>query len=55
VDLEAAHQVMSQNGELQPRTIGAVMIGRDRVECEFAFELGEGCARRSLGKEDGMT
>jgi len=31
------------------------MVGRHGVEREFSLELGKGCARRSLGKEEGMT
>jgi hypothetical protein len=55
VELKADSQIVGQNGQLLPCTVGGVMVGGNGVEREFALELGKGCARRSLGKEDGMT
>ena len=45
MQLEATHEVMGQDGKLQPSAIGAVVIGGHYVEGKLAFEFGEGCAR----------
>ena len=55
VELKADSQIVGQNGQLLPGAVGRVMVGWNDVEREFSLELGKGCARRSLGKEDGMT
>ena len=55
VKLKADGQIVGQDGELQPGAVGAVVVGRDGVEREFALEFGKRCARRSLGKGNGMT
>jgi NAD(P)-dependent dehydrogenase (short-subunit alcohol dehydrogenase family) len=52
MQLEATHQVMGQDGKLQPGAIGAVVIGGDHVECKFPLELGEGLfLRPATGSE----
>ena len=55
VQLKADSQIVGQNGQLLPGAVGRVMVGGNGVQREFSLELGKGCARRSLGKEDGMT
>src|SRR5215469_786891 len=41
LQLEAAHQIMSQDGELLPGAIGAIMIGGNHVEGKLALEFGD--------------
>src|SRR6202035_6050946 len=42
MQLEATHQVMGQDGKLQPGAIGAVVIGGDHAEREFPLAFREG-------------
>ena len=45
VQLKAPHQVMREDGELEPGAVGPVVIGGHHVEGKLALEFGEGCAR----------
>ena len=45
MQLKAPHQVMREDGELEPGAVGAVVIGGNHVESKLALEFGEGCAR----------
>src|SRR5215469_1509774 len=40
MQLEAAHQIMSQDGELLPGAIGAIVIGGNHVEGKLTLEFG---------------
>src|SRR6266478_3391507 len=42
MQLKAAEQVVGQDRELLPGTIGSVVIGGNHLEGEFTFELSEG-------------
>ena len=46
LQLEAADQIVGEDAELLPRAVGRVVLGRDHVERELAFELGEGLLLR---------
>src|SRR6266446_4042664 len=47
VQLKAAQQVVGEDRELLPGTIGAVVISGNHVESEFTLELSEGLLLRS--------
>ena len=53
MQLKAPHQVMREDGELEPGAVGAVVIGGHHVEGKFALEFGEGlsCAPRPAAKD----
>src|SRR5712692_3594706 len=40
--LEATKEVVSEDADLLPGAVGAVVVGGDRIEGELAFEFGEG-------------
>src|SRR5215469_13052681 len=42
MQLKAAHQIMSQDGELLPGAIGTIVIGGNHVEGKLALEFGNG-------------
>ena len=42
MQLKAPHEVMREDGELEPGAVGAVVIGGHHVEGKFALEFGEG-------------
>jgi hypothetical protein len=46
LQLEAADQVVGEDTELLPSAVGRVVLGRDHVERELAFEFGEGLLLR---------
>ena len=46
IQLEAADQVVGEDAELLPGTVGRVVLRRDHVERELALELGEGLLLR---------
>src|SRR5271167_3598565 len=50
MQLEATHQVMGQDGKLQPGAIGAVVIGGNYVEGKLALEFGEGLFLRAAAR-----
>ena len=42
VELEVPREVVGEDAQLLPRTVGPVVVGGHDVEGEFALELGEG-------------
>jgi len=42
VELEAAAEVVREDAELLPGTVGPVVVGRNDIEGELALELGDG-------------
>src|ERR1700687_3424543 len=53
MQLKATHQVMREDGELEPGTVGPVVIGGHHVEGKFALEFGEGLFLRAAAGGEG--
>ena len=52
VELKADSQIVGQNGELLPCTVGGVMVGGNGVEREFSLELGKGLFLRPAASDE---
>jgi hypothetical protein len=53
MQLKASHEVMREDGELEPGAVGAVVIGGHHVEGKFALEFGEGLFLRAAAGGEG--
>src|SRR5208282_737561 len=47
MQLKASHQVMGEDGELEPGAVGPIVIGGHHVEGKLALEFGEGLFLRA--------
>jgi hypothetical protein len=54
VELKAASDVVGQDAELLPGTVGTVVPGRDDVEGELALEFGDGLLLRAPAADEGV-
>ena len=52
VELKADSEIVGQNGQLLPCTIGGVMVGGNSVEREFSLELGKGLFLRPAASNE---
>ncbi len=52
MQLEATHEIMGQDGELLPGSIGAVVIGGIYIEGKLALGFGEGLFPRRHGGDE---
>ena len=53
MQLKATHQVMREDGELEPGAVGPVVIGGHHVEGKLALEFGEGLFLRAAAGGEG--
>jgi hypothetical protein len=54
IELEAADEVVGEDAELLPGTVGAVLARGNDVQCEFALELGDRLLLRATAADEGV-
>src|SRR2546422_7904914 len=52
VELEAAGEIVGQDAELLPGTVGAVVVGRHDIEREFSLEFRDGLLLRPAAADE---
>src|SRR5438034_4664472 len=52
VELEPAGEIVSQDAELLPGTVGAVVVGRHDIEREFSLEFRDGLLLRPAAADE---
>src|SRR6266700_3064978 len=52
-ELEVSGEVIGEDAQLLPRAVGAVMVRRDDIEGELAFEFGQGLLLGAAATDEG--